>query len=153
MFGYDTLIGSHFDKYTIDYYNYDEDTIDASLFRITDGKARRDRHRASTCPFVAGMDCRDFPDSDSVHPTARVLFNPMSEYINRAGDESLHSALDDFKRKHGYQYKDEHEHQHRLKIFRNNIRSINTHNRAALTYKMKLNKFADRTVAWTSPTL
>lgn len=128
MFGYDTLIGSHFDKYTIDYYNYDENATDASLFRITDD-----------------MDCRDFPDSDSVHPTARVLFNPMSEYVNRAGDENLHSALDDFKRKHGYQYKDEHEHHHRLKTFRNNIRYINTRNRAALSYKMKLNRFADRT--------
>jgi hypothetical protein len=37
MFGYDTLIGSHFDKYTIDYYNYDENPIDSSLFHITDG--------------------------------------------------------------------------------------------------------------------
>ncbi len=37
MFGYDTLIGSHFDKYTIDYYNYDENSIDSSLFHITDG--------------------------------------------------------------------------------------------------------------------
>jgi hypothetical protein len=38
MFGYDTLIGSHFDKYTIDYYNYDEESIDPAVFRITDGK-------------------------------------------------------------------------------------------------------------------
>jgi hypothetical protein len=38
MFGYDTLIGSHFDKYTIDYYNYDEQSIDSKLFHITDGK-------------------------------------------------------------------------------------------------------------------
>jgi len=38
MFGYDTLIGSHFDKYTIDYYNYDETSIDSNLFHITDGK-------------------------------------------------------------------------------------------------------------------
>jgi hypothetical protein len=37
MFGYDTLIGSHFDKYTIDYYNYDEKSIDSTLFHITDG--------------------------------------------------------------------------------------------------------------------
>jgi len=40
MFGYDTLIGSHFDKYTIDYYNYGEEPIDPSLFHITDGKKK-----------------------------------------------------------------------------------------------------------------
>ena len=37
MFGYDSLIGSHFYKYTIDYYNYDENPIDPSLFHTTDG--------------------------------------------------------------------------------------------------------------------
>ena len=41
MFGYDTLIGSHFDKYTIDYYNYDEESIDPSVFRITDGNSQQ----------------------------------------------------------------------------------------------------------------
>lgn len=35
MFGYDSLIGSHFDKYYIDYYNYDENPIDPSIFDIT----------------------------------------------------------------------------------------------------------------------
>ena len=33
-----------------------------------------------------------------------------------------------------------------LKTFRHNNRYVNTKNRAGLTYKMKLNKFADRTV-------
>lgn len=37
MFGYDTLLGSHFDKYEIDYYNYDENPIDSNIFQITDG--------------------------------------------------------------------------------------------------------------------
>ena len=34
MFGYDSLIGSHFDKYTIDYYNYDEKPIDSNPYFI-----------------------------------------------------------------------------------------------------------------------
>ena len=41
MFGYDTLIGSHFDKYTIDYYNYDEEPIDPSVFHVTAGTTLR----------------------------------------------------------------------------------------------------------------
>lgn len=41
MFGYDTLIGSHFDKYTIEYFNYNEEPIDPSLFHVTDCKLKR----------------------------------------------------------------------------------------------------------------
>ena len=92
------------------------------------------------------MTCIPFPDSDDEHTAARVLFNPMSEYINRHGDDHLQSTFDEFKKKHGRNYKDEHEHRRRLKIFRHNNRYVNTRNRAALSYKMKLNKFADRTV-------
>lgn len=93
------------------------------------------------------MTCQAFPDGDSEHPSARVLFNPMSEYINRHGQDELDQGFDQFKKKHGHHYKDEKEHRHRLKVFRHNIRYINARNRAALTYRMKLNKFADRTVS------
>jgi len=41
MFGYDTLIGSHFDKYTIDYFRYDEGPIDPEVFHVTDGKKKQ----------------------------------------------------------------------------------------------------------------
>lgn len=53
MFGYDTLLGSHFDKYTIDYYNYDENPFDITVFRITDG----------TVEFTAEDPPRDFSSS------------------------------------------------------------------------------------------
>jgi len=39
MFGYDTLIGSHFDKYFVDYFEYDDERpIDPAVFHVTDGK-------------------------------------------------------------------------------------------------------------------
>jgi hypothetical protein len=39
MFGYDTLIGSHFDKYLIDYFEYDDaQPIDPAIFHVTDCK-------------------------------------------------------------------------------------------------------------------
>jgi hypothetical protein len=92
------------------------------------------------------MKCQAYPDGDDEHPSNRVLFNPMSEYINRHGEEAVQQSFDRFRHKHGYNYKDEHEHRQRLKTYRHNIRYINTRNRAALTYRMKLNRFADRTV-------
>ena len=62
------------------------------------------------------MKCTGFPDPDDEHTSSRVLFNPMSEYINRHGEDDLQSSFDEFKKKHGYKYKDEHEHRHRLKL-------------------------------------
>ena len=92
------------------------------------------------------MKCTGFPGPGLEHTSPRVLFNPMSEYINHHGEDYLELSFEKFKTKHGHQYESEHEHRHRLKIFRHNIRYINTRNRAPLSYKMKLNKFADRTV-------
>lgn len=149
MFGYDTLIGSHFDKYTIDYYNYDEEPIDSTLFHITDGIWRFFPSRRNTFLFSClckEMQCRSFPDSETEHTSARVLFNPMSEYLHGHGASAVDDSFDEFKKKHGLEYNSEHEHRHRLKLFRNNHRYVNAKNRAALTYRMKLNKFADRTV-------
>lgn len=95
-----------------------------------------------------GMQCTGFPGPGLEHTTPRVLFNPMSEYINRHGEEHFQSSFEQFKKTHGHQYDTEHEHRHRMKVFRNNVRYINTRNRAALPYKMKINKFADRTVSF-----
>jgi hypothetical protein len=92
------------------------------------------------------MKCTGFPGPGLEHTTPRVLFNPMSEYINRHGDDHIESSFEQFKKTHGHKYETELEHRHRMKIYRNNVRYINTRNRAALPYKMKINKFADRTV-------
>ncbi|CAM4755679.1 unnamed protein product [Rotaria magnacalcarata] len=128
MFGYDSLIGSHFDKYTIDYYNYDEEPIDPTVFHVTDG-----------------MTCTGFPGPGLEHTAPHVLFNPMSEYINRRSADYIESSFEQFKKNHEHKYDSELEHRQRMKIFRQNVRYINTRNRAGLPYKMKLNKFADRT--------
>ena len=93
------------------------------------------------------MSCTGFPGPGLEHTSPRVLFNPMSEYINRHGEDYLQSSFEQFKKKHGQKYDGEKEHRHRMKVFRQNVRYINTGNRASLPYKMKLNKFADRTVS------
>ncbi len=96
--------------------------------------------------FVIGMKCTGYPGPGLDHTSPRVLFNPMSEYINRHGEEHLEASFEQFKKTHGHQYETELEHRQRLNIFRNNVRYVNTRNRASLPYKMKINKFADRTV-------
>ncbi|CAF2736770.1 unnamed protein product [Rotaria sp. Silwood2] len=91
------------------------------------------------------MICTGFPGPGLEHTTPRVLFNPMSEYINRHHEDYIESSFDKFKHTHGHKYENEEEHRERMKIFRQNVRYINTRNRASLPYKMKINKFADRT--------
>jgi len=70
----------------------------------------------------------------------------MSVYINRHSEQHLDDSFDEFKTQHGLDYESELEHRQRSYIFRNNVRYVNTRNRAGLSYKMKINKFADRTV-------
>lgn len=101
------------------------------------------------CLLPLAFKCTGFPGPGLEHTSPRVLFNPMSEYINRHGEEHFQSSYEQFKKTHGLKYDSEHEHHERMKIFRNNVRYINTGNRAALPYKMKINKFADRTVSQT----
>ena len=40
MFGYDTLIGSHYDKYYIEYFNFKTEPIDPTVFAITTSKPK-----------------------------------------------------------------------------------------------------------------
>ena len=94
------------------------------------------------------MTCTGFPGPGDEHGSARVLYNPMSEYINRHGDDHLEPSFDQYMKKHGRTYDSETEHRHRLSVFRQNLRYINAKNRAPLSYKMKINKFADRTVGF-----
>lgn len=37
MLGFDSLLGSHYDKYEVDYVNYDTDMPPASVFDIPEG--------------------------------------------------------------------------------------------------------------------
>ena len=99
MIGYDSLLGSHYDKYYIEYFGFKTADIDPSIFAIT-----------------TTLKCRDFPG-----PGATALVNPMKEFIH--GDDSfVQSSFDHFKDKHGKEYKDKVEHKERLHIFRQNLR-------------------------------
>ena len=101
MIGYDSLLGSHYDKYYLEYYGFKTADIDPSVFAIT-----------------TSLKCRDFPG-----PGANTLVNPMKEFI--IGDDShVHFSFDNFKNKHGKEYKNEVEHKERLHIFRQNYRYL-----------------------------
>lgn len=66
------------------------------------------------------LTCGGFPGPGS-KKERRVLFNPISEYINH-DDEHVDHLFNMFKRKHRKQYLNRHEHEQKKHIFRQNLR-------------------------------
>jgi hypothetical protein len=127
MMGYDTLLGSHYDKYFIDY-------KDVSLCSSLS-------EDVFTVP--KNLTCGNFPGPGNAGDH-RIHMNPLHEFIHH--DEShLHKLFDDFKKTYNRNYVNELEHEQRKHIFRHNLRFVNSKNRAPLTYKLRLNHFADLT--------
>nr|XP_034314360.1 uncharacterized protein LOC105346357 [Crassostrea gigas] len=68
MMGYDTLLGSHYDKYYLDYSNFQNKTLNASVFDYTS----------------FGLTCSGFPGPGVSE--RRVLMNPIVEYLHGYDD-------------------------------------------------------------------
>lgn len=122
MIGYDSLLGSHYDKYYIEYFNFKSTPIEPSVFAIS-----------------TSMKCRDFPGPGASH----VLVNPMREFIHN-DDSFVDSSFDHFKNKHNKEYEHEIEHKERLHLFRQNLRYIESMNRQGLSYSLSVNHLADK---------
>ncbi|CAF0723202.1 unnamed protein product [Brachionus calyciflorus] len=121
MIGYDTLLGSHYDKYYIEYFNFNTDEISPSVFAIT-----------------TSLQCRDFPG-----PGARSSANPMREFIH-SDDSHYHHEFSKFQKQHGKKYHTTIESKERQHIFRQNVRYINSMNRRNLSYRLAINHLADK---------
>ncbi|XP_050671601.1 digestive cysteine proteinase 1 [Leptidea sinapis] len=125
MKGYNTLLGSHYDHYYIEYENYNIDDIDQNIFKVD-----------------ANMKCTSFPGPGTKH---YITFNPMKEFVHPVHDTLLDDEFSRFKSKHNKQYETELEHTERLNVFRQNLRYIHSNNRARLGFTLAVNHLADRT--------
>lgn len=123
MIGYDSLLGSHYDRYYVEYFNFETEEISPSVFAIT-----------------TNLRCRDFPGPGMQN---RVLANPMREFFHN--DEShTHHEFEQFKDKHSKEYQTELEHQERKHLFKQNLRYIDSENRKGLSYTLAVNHLADK---------
>ncbi|KAI5726388.1 hypothetical protein M8J76_001767 [Diaphorina citri] len=124
MKGYNSLLGSHYDHYFLDYEIYSPEKPEAGIFEIE-----------------ANLTCTEFPGPGDQHI---ATFNPMREFIN---NEKLHHEAEftRFKYNHGKVYADAKEHAARKTVFTHNLRYIHSKNRAGLSYKLGINHLADRT--------
>ncbi|KAJ0171348.1 hypothetical protein K1T71_012898 [Dendrolimus kikuchii] len=125
MKGFNSLLGSHYDHYYLEYSDYDIDDIDPDVFN-----------------YETGLKCSTFPGPGHLH---FATFNPMKEFVHPVHDAHISDEFSRFKSKHKKNYASDVEHEKRLNIFRQNLRFIHSKNRARLGFTMSVNHLADRT--------
>lgn len=136
MNGYDTLLVSYYDKYTIHYHSFEEwdydPDDDPDVFEIPH------LHHDKWC---WNIDKRS-RDSDG----ASMSLNPMGEFaMLHRKEDPVDRDFHDFRKKHKRDYKDKIEHQQRKHIFRHNLRYIRSMNMKGNSYHLTVNHFADLT--------
>ncbi|KAG5323456.1 CFAD protein, partial [Pseudoatta argentina] len=123
MKGFNSLLGSHYDHYYLEYDWYSSDKPSDDVFNIKEDDK-----------------CVSFPGPGENHI---YTFNPMREFIHNYEDH-LHEAFDKFKKIYNKNYRDDLDHMYRKDLFRQNIRFIHSINRANLGYQLEVNHLVDR---------
>lgn len=126
MMGYDTLLGSHYDKYLVDYKEFSLH-VDPKAFSLPEG-----------------MSCGGFPGPSVEH---HMLANPMKDLIHTSASGQSERMFNYFKDKFQRQYSDEREHEERQHAFVHNLRYVHSANRAGLPFSLALNSLSDRTMS------
>ncbi|XP_043073432.1 counting factor associated protein D-like isoform X2 [Puntigrus tetrazona] len=122
MEGYNTLLESHNDKYTISYSDFSPQTESDIFIRPEE------------------MTCREFPDPVEER---QILANPIQDYVSTSPVSHAHRLFGPFKEKFERQYKSEKEHEERENYFVHTFRRVHSVNRAGLTYSLGINQFSD----------
>nr|AAI29306.1 Zgc:158580 [Danio rerio] len=124
MEGFNSLLGSHNDKYSIEYSDF----------------CTQSEPDVFTPP--AGFTCEEFPDPPEER---QILANPFQDYVNTHPVSHAHRMFGPFKEKFNRQYESEKEHEERENLFLHTFRFVHSNNRAGLTYSVGINHFADKT--------
>ncbi|TRZ00462.1 hypothetical protein DNTS_033225 [Danionella cerebrum] len=123
MMGYNTLLGSHYDKYIVDYSDFSPE-VDKEIFNLP-----------------GGMSCGNFPGPGVEH---HLLANPIQDIMHTSPVGHAHRMFGHYKEKFNRQYENEEEHEEREHNFLHNIRYVHSKNRAGLSFSLSLNHLADR---------
>lgn len=123
MKGYNSLLGSHFDHYYLEYEWFSAETPNPEVFGL---------HANTTCG--------GFPGPGDYH---FATFNPMREYVH-GDDAHVERAFSGFEAQHARRYPHAAERARRKELFRQNLRFIHSKNRAGLSFTLAINHLADR---------
>jgi C1A family cysteine protease len=126
MKGFNSLLGSHYDHYIIDYDVFEAATPDKDVFDVP-----------------SNLTCTGFPGPGQ--RGERASFNPIGEFISGV-DHRYQSEFEDFKRTHDRTYHPgEVEHERRMSHFRHNMRFIESFNRRNAGFTLAPNHMTDYT--------
>uniref|UniRef100_A0A6Q2XRF9 Peptidase C1A papain C-terminal domain-containing protein n=1 Tax=Esox lucius TaxID=8010 RepID=A0A6Q2XRF9_ESOLU len=118
MMGYNTLLGSHYDKYLVDYKMFSSE-FDPKVFALP-----------------VGMTCGPFPGPGAEH---HLLANPMRDLIHT-------SSLGHAQRLFGH-FKEEHEKRERSLSCSDHAFFVHSMNRAGLSFSLAVNPLSDRSMS------
>ncbi|XP_076749125.1 C1 family peptidase 26-29-p [Xylocopa sonorina] len=124
MRGFNSLLGSHYDHYYLEYDWFSSEVPSADVFEIT-----------------TNMTCVSFPGPGDKHV---YTFNPMREFVHNH-DKHVNEAFEQFKKNHNKEYANHVDELMRKEVFRQNLRFIQSTNRANKGYKLGVNHLVDRT--------
>ncbi|XP_046857640.1 uncharacterized protein LOC124451050 [Xenia sp. Carnegie-2017] len=125
MRGYDTLLGSHYDKYEILYTMFNATTLSDDVFEIP-----------------KGMTCHGMPVPGM---ESNIRVNPMRDFFGPIGEDRVHEAFKEFIKKYKRKYgeKDYAEFERRKGYYRNTLRWIHSQNRENKEALYAINFLAD----------
>lgn len=106
MKGFNTLLGSHYDHYYLEYANFNPDRPDAKVFEYETSKRK----------------CHGFPGPGFDHT---YTMNPMREFVHHHHNH-VKEAFEAFEVKHGKRYRDQEDRWNRRDIFSQNMRFIHS---------------------------
>ncbi|XP_077283318.1 C1 family peptidase 26-29-p [Arctopsyche grandis] len=124
MKGFNSLLGSHYDHYYLDYDEYNINDISPEVFAVENN-----------------MTCVGFPGPGAQHI---YTFNPMMEFVHPVNNEHVEHEFNRFMKKHKKTYGNTVEHSKRKNLFRQNMRYIHSKNREHLGYSLTVNHLTDR---------
>ena len=124
MKGFNTLLGSHYDHYYLEYENFNDAKPDPKDF---------DYDNAVKCHGFPG------PGFDRTY-----TMNPMREFIHN-DKQHVKEAFEEFETKHKKEYRNQQDRWNRRDIFSQNMRFIHSKNRQHLSYKLAANHLTDLT--------
>lgn len=125
MMGYNTLLGSHYDKYLVDYKDFSTH-VDPKIFTLPEGlcfTAKQQRLEGVVgfphLYLLTGMTCEGFPGPGVEH---HMLANPMKDLIHTSASGHSQRIFGHFKEKFQRRYADNKEHDIRQQAFIHNLR-------------------------------
>ncbi|KAG9509124.1 Counting factor associated protein D, partial [Fragariocoptes setiger] len=152
MQGYDTLLGSHYDRYDVIYNNFARDAATDKDFILKD--------KLLGCGPMPGPGFNDNDHDDNInrtttseaeHRLSLIVSNPIHEYISGPHDyEHVDHEYDKFAKAHERKVPKPGDSEHKKKVhhqrwfnFLHNMRFIRAKNRSNQHYQLKVNRFAD----------